>query len=84
MPAIVATGLSELDERTDFPALPANKDLSGADASLELKPLAAVIAPTAQSLFSKREVLSRIEAMGTDLLVIRPGGRNIRTPGDNA
>jgi len=47
VPAIVATGLSELDERTDFPTLPASKDLSGADASSELKPLVAVIAPTA-------------------------------------
>jgi S1-C subfamily serine protease len=58
VPAIVATGLSELDERTDFPTLPAAKDLSGADASSELKPLVAVISPTAQSFFSKREVLS--------------------------
>jgi macrolide transport system ATP-binding/permease protein len=31
---------------------------------------------------SKREVLSRIEAMGTDLLVIRPAGRGVRTAGD--
>ena len=58
VPAIVATGLSELDERTDFPTLPAVKDLSGADASSELKPLVAVISPIAQSFFSKREVLS--------------------------
>jgi len=48
VPAIVATGLSELDERTDYPTLPAAKDLSGADASTELKPLVAVISPTAQ------------------------------------
>jgi S1-C subfamily serine protease len=58
VPAIVATGLSELDERTDFPTLPAAKDLSGADASSELKPLVVVISPTAQSFFSNREVLS--------------------------
>jgi macrolide transport system ATP-binding/permease protein len=44
----------------------------------------AVVAMLAIGGGSKREVLSRIEAMGTDLLVIRPGGRNIRTPGDNA
>jgi macrolide transport system ATP-binding/permease protein len=44
----------------------------------------AVVAMLAIGAGSKREVLSRIEAMGTDLLVIRPGGRNIRTPGDNA
>jgi S1-C subfamily serine protease len=58
VPAIVATGLSELDERTDFPTLPAAKDLSGSDASSELKPLVAVISPTAQPFFSKGEVLS--------------------------
>jgi len=40
------------------PSLPASKDLSGEDASSEFKPLVAVIAPTAQSFFSKREVLS--------------------------
>src|SRR6202008_4554515 len=44
----------------------------------------AVVAMLAIGSGSKREVLSRIEAMGTDLLVIRPGGRNIRMPGDNA
>jgi S1-C subfamily serine protease len=64
VPAIVATGLSELDERTDFPALPASKDLSGSDAASELKPLVAVIAPTAQSFFSKREILSNSYGAG--------------------
>jgi S1-C subfamily serine protease len=64
VPAIVATGLPELDERTNFPALPANKDLSGADASSELKPLVAVIAPTEQSYFSKHEVLSNSYGAG--------------------
>jgi len=54
----MASGLAELDERTDFPALPAAKDLNGADASSELKPLVAVISPTAQSFLGKREVLS--------------------------
>jgi S1-C subfamily serine protease len=60
----VGSGLSELDERTNFPALPASKDLSGADASSELKPLVAVIAPTAQSFFSRREVLSNSYGAG--------------------
>lgn len=54
----MATGLAELDEKTDFPTLPAAKDLNGSDASSELKPLVAVISPTAQAWFSKREVLS--------------------------
>src|SRR6201984_2578704 len=39
VPAIVANGLSELDERTEFPTLPASKDLKGADASSKPKPL---------------------------------------------
>jgi len=64
IPAIVASGLSELDERTDFPTLPASKDLSGSDAARELKPLVAVISPTAQSFFGKREVLSNTFGAG--------------------
>src|SRR5260370_14942544 len=64
VPAIVASALSELDERPDFPTLPASKDLTGADASSELKPLVAVIAPTAQSFFGKREVLSNSYGAG--------------------
>jgi S1-C subfamily serine protease len=64
VPAIVATGLSELDEKTDFPILPAGKDLSGSEAASELKPLVAVIAPTAQSFFSKREILSNSYGAG--------------------
>src|SRR4030095_16666031 len=54
----MATGLAELDEQTDFPTLLSAKDLNGADASSEWKPLVAVISPTAQSWFGKREVLS--------------------------
>ena len=42
----------------------------------------AVVAMLAIGDGSKREVLSRIEAMGTDLLVIRPAGRGVRTAGD--
>ena len=64
VPAIVGTGLAELDEKTNFPTLPAAKDLSGSDAAAELKPLVAVIAPTAQSFFSKREILSNSYGAG--------------------
>src|SRR5260370_16583254 len=56
VPAIVGNGLSELDERTEFPTLPASKCLSGANASSELKPLVAAIAPPAQSFFRNRPV----------------------------
>jgi macrolide transport system ATP-binding/permease protein len=44
----------------------------------------AVVAMLAIGNGSKREVISRIEAMGTDLLVIRPAGRGMRTTGDSA
>ncbi len=43
----------------------------------------AVVAMLAIGAGSKREVLARIEAMGTDLLVVRPAGRGVRTPGDS-
>jgi macrolide transport system ATP-binding/permease protein len=42
----------------------------------------AVVAMLAIGNGSKREVLTRIEAMGTDLLVVRPAGRGVRTTGD--
>jgi S1-C subfamily serine protease len=64
---IAGSGLAELDERTDFPALPASKDLNGAQASAELKPLVAVISPTAQSFLSKREMMSN--SFGAGLLL---------------
>ena len=44
----------------------------------------AVVAMLAIGAGSKREVLARIEAMGTDLLVVRPAGRGVRTVGDVA
>ncbi|MDP9340325.1 MAG: serine protease [Acidobacteriota bacterium] len=58
IPAIVSTGLADLDERTDYPKLPSTTSLSGADVSHNLKSLVAVISPAAQSLFGKREMLS--------------------------
>ncbi|MBI4984248.1 MAG: MacB family efflux pump subunit [Rhodocyclales bacterium] len=42
--------------------------------------VASVVAMLALGDGSKRQVLERIEAMGTDLLVVRPGARNVRTP----
>lgn len=58
IPAIVSTGLADLDERTEYPKLPSATSLSGADVSHNLKSLVAVISPAAQSLFGKREMLS--------------------------
>jgi macrolide transport system ATP-binding/permease protein len=43
--------------------------------------VAAVIAMLALGDGSKRQVLERIEAMGPDLLVVRPGARNVRGSG---
>lgn len=67
IPSIVSSGLSELDERTDFPSLPAKVILRGADAAMELKSLVAVISPAAQTLFGKREMLSN--GFGAGMLV---------------
>src|SRR5262245_36509359 len=54
----MAAGTAEVDARAECPALPMAKDLSAADESSELKRVVGVIAPTAASWFSKREVLS--------------------------
>lgn len=43
--------------------------------------VASVVAMLAIGNGAKQEVLSRISAMGTDLLLIRPGAKNIRLPG---
>lgn len=55
VPAIVNTGLPELDERTDFPALSANIVLSSADVSRELKSLVIVVSP-AVTMWNHQEV----------------------------
>ena len=44
----------------------------------------AVIAMLALGDGSKAQVLARIEAMGTDLLLIRPGARNVHTKDESA
>jgi S1-C subfamily serine protease len=57
-PSFISSGLSELDERTDYPQLPSKNPLTGVDASQELKSLVAVISPASHSFFGNREVLS--------------------------
>jgi S1-C subfamily serine protease len=57
IPALVNTGLSELDERTQFPALPSATDLSSADVSAQLKPLVIVVSPAVR-LWNRQEVAS--------------------------
>jgi len=58
IPAIVSTGLSDLDERTDFPELPSKSVLTGSDAAQQLKTLVAVISPPAARYFGARETPS--------------------------
>jgi hypothetical protein len=45
LPAIVNEGLPDLDERSQFTALPARSTLSSSDASAQLKPLVVVVSP---------------------------------------
>jgi S1-C subfamily serine protease len=58
LPSIVGEGLSEFDERTQFPALPASSVMSAREVSEQLKPLVVVISPAARSWFSRREAPS--------------------------
>ena len=66
VPAIVNTGLPELDERSDFPSLSANTVLSSADVSHELKPLVIVVSPTVTS-WNHQE--SRSSSFGAGMLL---------------
>ena len=50
IPSIVSAGLAELDERTDFPSLPAKVVLRGADAAQQLKSLVAAPATIISAL----------------------------------
>jgi len=58
LPAVVSAGLSELDERSDFPALPRSTPMSAKDVSENLKSLVAVITPAQRSWLSKKEMPS--------------------------
>jgi len=72
-PVAMSNGLADLDERTNYPVLPAPATMSGADASTQLKSLVAVISPAAQTWFGKREVLSMSFGAGA-LLQATPAG----------
>jgi serine protease Do len=56
VPAIVSIGLGDLDERTIFPKFPADKPLTAAEVSQQLKPLVVVISPAQRRWFSLNEV----------------------------
>jgi S1-C subfamily serine protease len=55
VPAIVNSGLPDLDERTDFPALASGATLTSSEVSSKLKSLVIVVSPTA-TLWNKQEV----------------------------
>jgi S1-C subfamily serine protease len=55
LPAIVSSALSDLDERTIFPSIPAAVPMTGSEVSSALKPLVAVITPARRMWFSRQE-----------------------------
>jgi S1-C subfamily serine protease len=63
LPAMVNTGLPELDERNQFPALPSSAALNSTEISAKLKPLVIVVSPAAR-LWNRQEVPSRIFGAG--------------------
>jgi S1-C subfamily serine protease len=65
MPPVASGGLSELDERSQFPHLPTAASMSAKDVSETLKPLVAVISPVRRSWFSRQEMLSASLGAGT-------------------
>lgn len=64
MPSVVSQGLSELDSRTVFPALPATQDLNAEQVSAQLKPLVTVVTPAQRNWFSRIEGPSPVLGAG--------------------
>jgi S1-C subfamily serine protease len=58
LPTLIGAGLSELDERTDFPRLPSSVAMSAQEVSEKLKPLVAVITPGQRSWLTGAEMPS--------------------------
>jgi len=67
LPPVASKSLSELDERADFPSLPAVAALSAKDVSEKLKPLVAVISPAQRSWLTHAEMPSA--AFGAGMLL---------------
>ena len=65
LPAIVATGLTELDERADFPHTPTTKPMTAREVSQNLKPLVAVISPLRRSWLNHQEMADASFGAGT-------------------
>ncbi len=72
IPAMVNTGLPELDERSHFPSLPAPALLNSADVSQSLKPLVIVVSPAAR-LWNHQEVASNTFGAGVLLHADKDG-----------
>ena len=51
VPDAISSSLSDLDERGNFPALPAGKEMSGVELSSTLKPLVLLASPAAKRWF---------------------------------
>jgi S1-C subfamily serine protease len=77
-PPMASQGLSEMDSRTSFPALPNGTALSAAEVSSQLKPLVVVISPAAHGWFSRSETPSSSFGAGI-LLQAGPRGYLIAT-----
>jgi S1-C subfamily serine protease len=58
LPSLVGGGLADLDERTDFPALPTTAPMSAKQVSENLKPLVAVMSPVRRTWFTNQEAPS--------------------------
>ncbi|MGA7686499.1 MAG: serine protease [Terriglobales bacterium] len=73
LPSVAATGLSELDERVDFPRLPSSTPMSAKAIAETLKPLVALITPTRRSWLSGEQMPTASLGAGT-LLEATPEG----------
>jgi S1-C subfamily serine protease len=65
LPAVVGTGLSDLDERAEFPVLPTTDPMSAKDVSQSLKPLVAVISPARRSWLTHQALPTASFGAGT-------------------
>lgn len=72
VPAMVNSGLPDLDQRTDFPSLSSQSTLSSSEASSQLKPLVIVVSPVVR-LWGQREVAAPVLGAGM-LLDAGPDG----------
>jgi S1-C subfamily serine protease len=72
VPAIVNAGLTELDERGQYPALPSAVAFTGAEVSSKLKPLVIVVSPAA-SFLNRQEGPSAVFGAGVLLHADKDG-----------